>query len=107
MTSFQDTLATLPAVEHLQRLELYAGSQTQPVWVVENRPGSQGSLAVYYKVCIDHGGLNPAAARQALALFGEHSEAARARPGSHPNIDFLFRLIQRGDHLAAKAVPRD
>ncbi len=106
MQSFQDILATLPGIDHIERLELYAADQAEPVWRIENRPGKSGSLAVYYKVCIDHGGLTPAAARQALQLYGEHTDDARANPGKHPNIDFLFALIERDDHLGAKTVPR-
>lgn len=106
VTCFAENLKTLPSIEHLQRLELY-GARYEPEAVIENKPGQQGALAVYYKVCVDFGGLGPEAARRALALFAEHVEDAKTHPGRHPNIDRLFLIIEDNAYYSAKAVPRD
>jgi hypothetical protein len=105
LASFQDNLSQLPRVDHLERLELY-GDGYEAEAVIENRPGSQGSLAVYYKAAVDHGGITPRAAREALALFAEHVQNARDNPGKHPNIDRLFRVIEEDLYYSVKAVPK-
>lgn len=106
MPSFADNLKDLPAVDGLARLELYAAEGYEPVAVIENAEGQRGSLAVYYKVAVDHGGLGPAAARQALELFAEKAEEAKAAPGTHPNIDRLFAILADQAYLSVKAVPK-
>ncbi|WP_455385637.1 DUF2322 family protein [Acidihalobacter prosperus] len=105
MPSFAENLAQLPSVDGLQALELY-GDGYEPEAVIENVPGSQGSLAVYYHVAVQHGGLTPKAAQEALELFAEHTEDARANPGAHPNIDRLFRIIDEDLFYSVKAIPK-
>jgi hypothetical protein len=105
MPSFAENLAQLPSVDDLQALELY-GDGYEPEAVIENVPGSQGSLAVYYHVAVQHGGLTPKAAEEALELFAEHAEDARVNAGSHPNIDRLFRIIDEDLFYSVKAVPK-
>lgn len=100
-----DRDALLLTVEHLDRLELY-GEAEVPAAVIENRPGQQLSLAIYYKVAVEFGGIGPAAARRALNLFGGHVEDARAAPGRHPHIERLFRILEHGEYFAAKAIPK-
>jgi hypothetical protein len=41
---------------------------------------------------------------EGLQLFAEHTESARAHPGSHPNIDRLQNIIASGQALAVKLV---
>lgn len=95
----------LPA-EDLVRLELY-GEDHESAGVIENRPGQTLSLSIYHQVAAEFGGIGPAAARRALELYGEHVEAARAHPGTHPNIDRLFRIIAEDLHLTVRAISKD
>lgn len=106
MATFADNLKNLPSVDKLERLELYAADSYEPTAIIENKPGQAGSLAVYYKVAVDFGGIGPAAARKALEFYAEHTEDARANPGKHPNIDRLFQVIAGGTYYSVRAVPK-
>ncbi len=68
-------------------------------------PGKAGSLAVYHALAAKHGGITVAAAEEGLRLFAEHTEAARAHPGSHPNIDRLFEVLASGQGYTVQHVP--
>lgn len=106
MASFQENLDKLKqSTEGIARLELY-GDGYEPEAVIENRPGSAGSLKIYYEVAVEFGGIGPKAAAKALELYGEHVEDARAHPGKHPNIDRLFEIIDHNLYYSVKAVPR-
>lgn len=105
MDNFADTLRSLPSIEHIARLELYA-ADGQLMDTIENRPGSAGSVAVYYAVTRPEGRLNQAAAAQALELYAEHNADARAHPGKHPNIDRLLALINTDQVLRVDSVSR-
>ncbi|MBI5042108.1 MAG: DUF2322 family protein [Gammaproteobacteria bacterium] len=105
MSHFPDILRTLPSVEHIARLEL-GDAQGQPVGIIENRPGSAGSVAVYNAVTRPDGWLDPGAAVHALTLYAEHTADARANPGKHPNIDRLLALIDNGQRLHVRSVSR-
>lgn len=88
--AFADTLATLPSIAHLAALNLRDGAG-QVVATIENKPGQAGSLRLYHALAQRHGGaITPAAAVEGLALYGEHTADAQARPGAHPNIDRLI-----------------
>ena len=101
--SFADTLKSLPPITHLAALELLdAGGST--VAVIENKPGKAGSLAVYSALAARHGKIDPAAAREGLELFAEHTADARANPGKHPNIDRLIEVIESGTVLGVRTV---
>jgi hypothetical protein len=106
MPSFQENLATLkqPA-DGLARLELY-GDGYAPEAVIENAPGSAGSLKVYYEVAVEFGGIGPKAAEKALQLYAEHVADARANPGKHPNIDRLFEVIDKDLYFSVRAIPK-
>ena len=105
MTNFADILRTLPPVDHIVRLELF-DTRDQLFDVIENRPGSAGSVAVYHAVMQADGWLDHSASERALALYGEHTAVARAHPGKHPNIDRLLALIDSGQRLRIKIVSR-
>lgn len=105
MPSFAENLEQLPSVDDIRALELY-GDGYEPEVVIENAPGTRGSLAVYYHVAVQYGGLTPKAAREALELFAEHAGDARAHPGAHPNIDRLLRIIEEDLFYSVKALPK-
>lgn len=105
MPSFADNLEKLPSIDEIGALELY-GDGYEPEAVIENSPSTRGSLAVYYHVAVLHGGLTQKAAREALKLFAEHAEHARAHPGAHPNIDRLFRIVEENLLYSVKALPK-
>jgi hypothetical protein len=106
MKRFTENLTTLPAVDHLARLDLYVDGSDTPSAVIENAPGKQGSLRIYYALAVEFGGIGPAAARKALELYAEHVDNARANPGKHPNIDRLLEIIESGRVYAVRAVPK-
>lgn len=91
-TTFIDNLARLPSVDHLQAIELLDASG-QTVARLENQPGSAGSVRIYAALAAEFGAINAQAAARGLELFAEHTAAARAHPGSHPNIDRLLALV--------------
>ena len=101
--AFADNLKQLPPVTHLAELQLLDAAGNV-VATIENKPGKAGSLAVYAALATKHGSINTAAAQEGLQLFAEHTESARAHPGSHPNIDRLQDIIASGQALAVKLV---
>lgn len=104
MPDFSAILATLPSVAHIARLELHdSGGRCDAI--IENRPGSAGSVAVYYAVTRPDGRLDRAAAEQALMLYAEHTADARSHPGKHPNIDRLLQLVAMDATLQVRIVP--
>lgn len=100
---FQDNLAALPSADHLARIELEGASGS--AGVIENRPGSQGSLRIYQHLALKHGAIDAAAAAEGLALYAEHTEDARAHPGKHPNIDRLLAIQAGEPGLDVRLVP--
>ncbi|MDR5760996.1 DUF2322 family protein [Caballeronia sp. LZ035] len=95
---FKDNLAKLPAIDGIERLDLVDGAG-KVVASIENKPGKQGSLAVYHYVQQAFGTLDARAAEHALAVFGEHTADARSRPGAHPNVDRLLAIVEGGEAL--------
>jgi hypothetical protein len=100
---FQENLAALAPADHLARIELLGAEGLSGV--IENKPGSQGSLRVYQHLAAKHGRIDAAAAREGLELYAEHSDDARSHPGKHPNIDRLLRVVTDDLILAARLVP--
>ena len=96
--TFKDTLAMLPPIEGVARIDLVdeAGGVAASI---ENQPGKQGSLALYHYLGQAFGALDAAAAEHGLALFAEHVADARNRPGAHPNVDRLIAIAQGGAAL--------
>lgn len=103
MPNFAENLKSLASVASIQRLELH-DSAGKLVAAIENKPGQQGSLAVYQHLHQHHGTIDAAAAREGLDLYAEHTADARAHPGKHPNIDRLIAIVDGDTVLTAKIV---
>jgi hypothetical protein len=103
VSQFAANLKKLPGISHLAAINLLDG-QGKVVAVIENKAGSQGSLAVYNHLAQIYGAITPDAAKKGLELFAEHADDARAHPGKHPNIDRLLGLIEAGKTLRIKHV---
>lgn len=96
--TFKDNLAQLPGIEGIERIDLVDGKGTV-VSSIENKPGKQGSLAVYHYLKQSFGTLDAKAAEHGLAVFAEHTVDARNRPGAHPNVDRLVEIANGGEAL--------
>ena len=103
MSEFAANLKKLPGISHLAAINLLdeAGNV---VASIENKAGSQGSLAVYNHLAQTYGAITPEAARKGVELFAEHGVDAREHPGKHPNIDRLLTLIAEQKTLRTKHV---
>jgi hypothetical protein len=95
---FKDNLALLPSIDAVERIDLVDDSGTVMA-SIENKPGKQGSLAVYHYLRQVFGKLDANAARHGLAVFAEHTADARNRPGAHPNVDRLIEIVDGGKAL--------
>ncbi|WP_153109317.1 DUF2322 family protein [Propionivibrio limicola] len=103
MTRFVDNLKKMPGISHLAAINLL-DTEGNVVATIENKAGSQGSLAVFNHLAQTYGAITPDAARKGLELYAEHTEDARANPGKHPNIDRLFKLVEENRTLRIKHV---
>ena len=101
--SFAENLKKLPGISHLGAVNLLDKEGTV-VATIENKPGSQGSLAVYNHLAQTYGSINAEAAKKGLEIFAEHTDDARLHPGKHPNIDRLIVIEQGGLALCVKHV---
>jgi len=101
--SFAENLKKLPGISHLAAVNLLDKDETL-VASIENKPGSQGSLAVYNHLAQTYGSINAEAARKGLEIFSEHTEDARANPGKHPNIDRLIAIENGQPALRVKHI---
>ncbi|CAH2807236.1 MAG: Uncharacterized protein conserved in bacteria [uncultured Paraburkholderia sp.] len=88
---FKDNLAQMSSIEGIERIDLI-DAQDNVVASIENKPGKQGSLAVYHYLQQTFGSLDAKAAEHGLAVFAEHTADARNRPGAHPNVDRLLEV---------------
>ena len=100
---FAENLKKLPGISHLAAVNLLDKTETV-VASIENKPGSQGSLAVYNHLAQTYGSINLEAAKKGLEIFAEHTDDARSNPGKHPNIDRLIAIEQGGPALRVKHV---
>ncbi|MBS1155545.1 MAG: hypothetical protein H6R07_1469 [Proteobacteria bacterium] len=100
--AFAETLATLPAIDHLAAIELLAGAHI--AGRIENKPGQAGSVRVYHALYQEFGAIDARAADKGLRLYGEHTADAVANPGKHPNIDRLLALAAGGEPLAVRLI---
>lgn len=101
--SFADNLKKLPGISHLAAINLL-DTDGNVVASIENKPGSQGSLAVYNHLGQTYGSINAEAAKKGLEIFAEHSEDERANPGKHPNIARLLAIEAGQPALRVKHV---
>jgi hypothetical protein len=95
---FKDNLAQLPSIDGIERIDLVDGKGAVAA-SIENKPGKQGSLAVYHYLKQAFGTLDAKAAEHGLAVFAEHTADARNRPGAHPNVDRLLDIVVGGEAL--------
>ncbi|MBN3787630.1 DUF2322 family protein [Burkholderia sp. Ac-20353] len=102
---FKDNLAQLPAIDGIERIDL-VNANGDVVASIENKPGKQGSLAVYHYLQQTFGTLDAKAAEHGLAVFGEHTADARNRPGAHPNVDHLLAIVAGGAPLRIDVIAR-
>ncbi len=103
MQKFSDVLLTLDSADEVQRIELYHESG-KPAGVIENKPGSQGSVKVYHHLYKMYGAITLDAAVEGLALYAEHTEDAENCPGKHPNVDRLIEVLEEEAPLTVKVV---
>lgn len=101
--SFAENLKKLPGISHLAAINLL-DAEGNVVAAIENKAGSQGSLAVYNHLAQTYGSINVEAARKGLEIFAEHSEDARLHAGKHPNIDRLIAIESGQPALRVKHV---
>ena len=103
---FSEILASLPSIDHLAAIELYASNdQTNAIARIENKPGSAGSVRVYHALLQEFSAITIDAANKGLELYAEHTADALAFPGKHPNIDRLIQVEESGQVLSAKLIP--
>ena len=92
--TFNEILATLPAIDGLTGLDVMNGEQL--VHHIPAIQGKLGSLRLYNALAAQFDGqLNAKAAQQGLQWFAEHVQDARVNPGKHPNIDLLFHVVDQ------------
>ncbi len=103
MSNFAENLKKLPGVSHLSALNLL-DAEGNIVATIENKAGSQGSLAVYNHLAQTYGAITAEAAKKGLEIFAEHSDDERANPGKHPNIARLLKIEAGGPTLRTKHV---
>ena len=103
MALFAENLKKLPGISHLEALRLL-DSDGNLVALIENRHGSQGSLAGFNHLAQTYGAITRDAALKGLELYAEHVADARAHPGKHPNIDILIRVSGCAETLRVKHV---
>jgi hypothetical protein len=101
MNTFNENLSVLINADHVYRIALFDSGGAE-VGVIENKPGSQGSIRVYYHLLQKWGNINAEAAREGLAIYAEHTADARSHPGKHPNIDRLLAVVAGGGPLRAE-----
>lgn len=103
MQKFSDILQTLDDASHVARIELY-NQDGSPAGVIENKPGSQGSIKVYSHLARMYGEISLDAAVEGLSLYAEHTQDAENCPGKHPNIDRLLNILEDEQSLTVKVI---
>jgi hypothetical protein len=103
MQKFSDVLMTLDNTDHIKRIEFFDASGA-PAGILENKPGSQGSVKVYHHLFKMYGAITLDAAVEGLSLYCEHTEDAENCPGKHPNVDRLLDILENESPLEVKIV---
>jgi len=101
MQKFSDVLLTLDDASHVQKIELFKVDGS-PSGVIENKPGSQGSIKVFYHLFRMYGEISLDAAVEGLSLYAEHTADAENCPGKHPNVDRLLNILEDEQPLTVK-----
>lgn len=101
MKKFNDILATLENTDHVQYIALFNGDNST-AGLIENKPGSHGSIKVYHHLAKKWGNLSVEAAQEGLVIYAEHTEDAKLNPGKHPNIDRLLSVVASHAPLSVK-----
>ena len=102
MKTFSEILSSLELdnADHVQCIALF-NSDGSEAGLIENKPGSQGSIKVYYHLLQKWEGINVEAAREGLEIYAEHTADAQSNVGKHPNIDRLLNVVASGNSLKA------
>jgi hypothetical protein len=98
MKKFSDFLAELETTDQIQKVELM-NPAGEIVGLIENKPGSQGSVRVFNHLFKKWGSITKDAAKDGLKIYAEHTADAEENPGKHPNIDRLLNVIETGEVL--------
>lgn len=98
MKKFSDFLAELETTDQIQKIELM-NPAGEVVGLIENKPGSQGSVRVFNHMFKKWGSITKDAAKDGLKIYAEHTADAEENPGKHPNIDRLLNVIETGEVL--------
>ena len=98
MKKFSDFLAELETTDQIQKVELI-NPAGEIVGLIENKPGSQGSVRVFNHLFKKWGSITKDAAKDGLKIYAEHTADAEENPGKHPNIDRLLNVIETGEVL--------
>ena len=103
MKKFSENLPVLANADHVQRIVLFNSDGTE-AGVIENKPGSQGSIKVYHHLLKKWGSITVDAAREGLEIYAEHTADAQSNLGKHPNIDRLLNVVASGNSLGMEIV---
>jgi hypothetical protein len=103
MQKFSEILLTLDNTDDVKRIELFH-EDGRAAGVIENKPGSQGSVKVFHHLYKMYGGITLDAAVEGLSLYAEHTEDAENCPGKHPNVDKLIDVLENEEPLTVKVV---
>jgi hypothetical protein len=98
MKKFSDYLAELDNTDHIEKITLM-NAAGEVVGLIENKPGSKGSVSVFHHLFKKWGSIHQDAAKDGLAIYAEHTADAEQNPGKHPNIDRLLNVIKTGEAL--------
>lgn len=67
---------------------------------IPNVDGKRGSLQIYAAITSPDGYISPDDAKRGLSVFGEEYQAeAIAKPGSHPSISGLIKIVESGSKV--------
>jgi hypothetical protein len=101
MQKFSDVLLSLDDASHVKKIELF-NVDGSLAGIIENKPGSQGSIKVYHHLFKMYGEISLDAAVEGLSLYSEHTEDAENCPGKHPNVDRLLNILEDEQPLTVK-----
>ena len=92
---------TAPASSHapVPRWTLSPPQVTGPSidWTIKPAPGKMASVAIYAALASQYSNtLGKAAAEKGLEWYDEYVQEAKDLPGSHPNIDLLLEILDKG-----------